>query len=774
MKAGALYHNTATSAGACTWTADTTGNAATVTLPPTITINAITAPYYYSASAQATTVGVGGISSGSTSGPVTSCIDFGANEGLFIAGAGAAAADFIGTIVSCVGTTLTWTGATSTTVIAGAVVKHDDTASVQAAITAVAGIGGKILFPTGRVWINGPALNTSGSNAAVILPSVALNGSFEGATLVTILVEGIVPPSDPYVSSGASQVGTIWERQESGFIIGGSNGNTTGFTAIDFRVKDLTLRNQNNPIGSGLNCGYVSECYVEDALTDVDVSNRFSTAQPTTATAVGIIMPLINNQNQSYLRNVVVTGYYKGIEHSEHLVGDNVTISMCVQGLVPLASNHPSYISRLASWWNNYDIYPTGASSYLDIGELAIEASNGSLAPAWTGHADSIYDPNNYLFGGTVYQEIQSGTAAPAAWVANGGGNFRTSELATQNMEGFSGLQNWAFSNFYYGVNSYPVTVNNGVVTITPPVSSIDSAALENLSAPDFTGHTWTARVTSVLGGTAGQTQLWMSRGLTTSNFIVMYQANGTLTFSNGASVVSTATYNGTTQLWWRLREASGTIYGEVSANGISWSMPSGFSVAPGWSYTSGTHVGVGTYVASTYSGTASFDNLSYLGPPSVFNGDLNGTAAMAMAPASPPWGLGVGGTNATTQAAAFASIGIPLALGAVNWNNAGSCTFAAASAPIAAGTVTTVSGQSCTLIPTGLVTWGSYTLEIVNASSTAATFTLGTAGASCSAWKVGGGSSGAVILSGASAIDVLAFTFDGTNCVANFRANFN
>ena len=132
------------------------------------------------------------------------------------------------------------------------------------------------------------------------------------------------------------------------------------------------------------------------------------------------------------------------------------------------------------------------------------------------------------------------------------------------------------------------------------------------------------------------------------------------------------------------------------------------------------------------------------------------------------------GGTGSSTQAAAFAAIGIPLALGAITWNNAGNCTFAAANAPIAGGTITTVSSQTCTLIPTGLVTWGSYTIKIANAASTAATLTLGTSGASCSAWKVGGGGSGAITLSGASAIDSIAFTFDGTNCLANFRANFN
>jgi len=40
--------------------------------------------------------------------------------------------------------------------------------------------------------------------------------------------------------------------------------------------------------------------------------------------------------------------------------------------------------------------------------------------------------------------------------------------------------------------------------------------------------------------------------------------------------------------------------------------------------------------------------------------------------------------------------------------------------------------------------------------------------------WKVGGGGAGAITLTaGANSIDLLTWTFDGTNCVAQFKANF-
>lgn len=111
--------------------------------------------------------------------------------------------------------------------------------------------------------------------------------------------------------------------------------------------------------------------------------------------------------------------------------------------------------------------------------------------------------------------------------------------------------------------------------------------------------------------------------------------------------------------------------------------------------------------------------------------------------------------------------------LGSLTYNASGTTTFAAGGYVDANAKVTTTASTSTTLSPTGLAKWGSYVLEITNASGTAATVTLGTAG-TCSAWKVGGGGAGAITLSGASAIDVLAFTYDGTNCIANFRTNFN
>lgn len=82
-----------------------------------------------------------------------------------------------------------------------------------------------------------------------------------------------------------------------------------------------------------------------------------------------------------------------------------------------------------------------------------------------------------------------------------------------------------------------------------------------------------------------------------------------------------------------------------------------------------------------------------------------------------------------------------------------------------------TVHSGSRTLNLTGLVGGGSYVLAVKQDATGGEGLTLG----SGCVWKVGGGGAGAITPStAANAIDVLAFTYDGTNCFANFRTNFN
>lgn len=103
---------------------------------------------------------------------------------------------------------------------------------------------------------------------------------------------------------------------------------------------------------------------------------------------------------------------------------------------------------------------------------------------------------------------------------------------------------------------------------------------------------------------------------------------------------------------------------------------------------------------------------------------------------------------------------------------DAATVTWGIGSAPIANGSLTfTTHGGSRTLNLTGLVNGGSYVLWLKQDGTGGEGLTLGSG---CT-WKVGGGGAGSITLSSAAnATDILAFTYDGTNCYANFNTNFN
>ncbi len=82
-----------------------------------------------------------------------------------------------------------------------------------------------------------------------------------------------------------------------------------------------------------------------------------------------------------------------------------------------------------------------------------------------------------------------------------------------------------------------------------------------------------------------------------------------------------------------------------------------------------------------------------------------------------------------------------------------------------------TVHSGSRTLNITNPVIGGNYMLKLIQDGTGGEGLILGTG---CT-WKVAGGGSGAVTLtSSTAAIDLLKFTYDGANCLAQLTANFN
>jgi hypothetical protein len=164
------------------------------------------------------------------------------------------------------------------------------------------------------------------------------------------------------------------------------------------------------------------------------------------------------------------------------------------------------------------------------------------------------------------------------------------------------------------------------------------------------------------------------------------------------------------------------------------------------------------TNASNISSGTLAAARMAQVSLGASGNGGVGGTLPAANVGSGYPLSS-LSGASLVVQATGYAAL-----------TDAATITWAIASAPGAAAKVTL--GGNRTLNVTGLVSGNAfYTLIIRQDATGGRGLTLGSG---CT-WLVGGGGSGGISPSPApNAVDVLVFTYDGTNCYANFNKNFN
>ena len=236
-----------------------------------------------------------------TSGSVaSSCSTFTANEGVYIAGAGAAGAAYIGTVVTCTGTTLTVTPATSTSVSSSNKVQHDESAAFNAALSALNTTGGTIYLPDGTYLVNGPLQDTSGANAIIPMPKV-------NSGQIVISIQGFTLPNWDTSAAGA----IIQTSLPSGNLIGGYDSASTipNFTSVTLDLENLTFRSYTNPGFVVVNATTLLALQAKHLLINTQGSG---VTLPTNTAGAGILMPEVLNQVQNELDDVMSAGYYTG------------------------------------------------------------------------------------------------------------------------------------------------------------------------------------------------------------------------------------------------------------------------------------------------------------------------------------------------------------------------------------------------------------------------------------------------------------------------------
>lgn len=174
--------------------------------------------------------------------------------------------------------------------------------------------------------------------------------------------------------------------------------------------RNLIVRVPANPPWHGLDCGWCTGLVTEGVVLDQgrswgDGSNPLSPgaiAQPMNAAVEGVIFPGQGNGGVCRARDLLITGVYNALRHSEHFDGDRVTIAKCVVAWRPADGWHAARIGRISLYWNAYGLQPVNFNSANPVTRLHVDELDFEEDPG-TGHwyttVRHVNDPNNKLHG---------------------------------------------------------------------------------------------------------------------------------------------------------------------------------------------------------------------------------------------------------------------------------------------------------------------------------------------------------------------------------------
>jgi hypothetical protein len=510
--------------------------------------------------------------------------------------------------VSCSAGTLTVTPATSTSVGNGTLVQHDDSAAIQAAITGLASTGGSIFFPNGFYRCNGAFQDISHANAILLMPSISY---VTNPPVSPVLIDLI---SDTAPSPGGTSGVVIQSSQTGGNLIGGyaADSGFGTFTNVWLKLKNLTFRSYDNPNIQMVNAGNLAGLTWENLIFDTGLPPLCgyvagcTPTTPTHANAIAMTTPATNNNaGITGYGHTMVYGYYEGVRAQEHANIEDLYVTYANRCLPVASTNHPIYVARFACENASYGIYYVSGSPVIYIGQYSEEANTVNVAGA------------NVLAGTINY-------SFPEGAVFTGASYLRLADLRSPATSGQIGnLLTGLPAVWYPGeflnrpglfVTAY-INSSNQIILI-PEASTLgfNFNGYTSDAVANFTGRSAALRVPGVVASTAGNVEYYLM-GLDATHFIGFEESNGTLSFLvNSFTPVATASYNGTTQLYWRIRESAGRIYCEVAPDGSTWTEPTGFDSTVAWSYATGARlmVAAGTNNTSIASpGFATFDTFT-------------------------------------------------------------------------------------------------------------------------------------------------------------------
>lgn len=392
----------------------------------------------------------------------------------------------------------------------------DVTSNVISAMTAAVAVGGIVYFPPG-VWnING-SINAA-CDAIICLPSVQPTSSaqqikFQGATRNRQDAQG------PNNVSG-SVITTTTTGDTSSAIFGVPTVTAPFGNNIDAYFSDLTIRTYPNPQIGCINMYQAAGAWIDGVRCEVGENYTGTHTQPTNV-ATGITLPRTGNDTLAGLTRSEITGYYQGVNMSEHAYLNDTWVSFGIQGYFIEPGFNP-----MTGHFGCEEVgvcIETVGGGQLDA-DVAIELDPGNVfgCVSWCYTTTDVYDGSNLI----------------------------------------KGLVRYYLSEANVGNVSFPIRLNLGGV-------SSPAATYYNLYTTEFTKSlapifTSTGSLPACVGGT----------GVTCAVVVGSTESRGTITMTLSGVTVATplVTVNFGTQLagnpWCHAWQATGTTYYGVYVGG--------------------------------------------------------------------------------------------------------------------------------------------------------------------------------------------------------------
>ena len=299
--------------------------------------------------------------------------------------------------------------------------KTDNTGSFSSCLSAViAAGGGRMYIPAGvyRGKINIPAIADSWIALEIVgesqpAPIFGTVGTFK------LLNNNSIVKS--LATSGAAVI--------SASSVAGS------FSSVHVVVKDLEIRTYDNPQIGGINLEWAQQCRIENVVIETGVYS-VEASKPTHGTK-GLVTPANNNAALTILRNVVVTGYFTGIEVNEHTDGDNIVLACNLNGLTFVQGYHASRFGRVGAFRCTHAINVVGVHGF-SIQQLDIEhAGEGQTNSKniWQASEYDIDDARNLGIGDVNYWVVLGNSGVSKVFTKNGGGSILSRRIGTPPSE---------------------------------------------------------------------------------------------------------------------------------------------------------------------------------------------------------------------------------------------------------------------------------------------------------------------------------------------------